>query len=79
MKYLNGSNAEKYMAFCHRVGYDYFFKKKNDPAQALHFLQYGLDRQYENIRILDDLAEVYEAMGDKTKAAEMKARADAQR
>jgi len=79
MLYLNGSNADKYMAFCHRVGYEYFFKKKNDTQNALKFLQYGLDRQYEDIRILDDMAEVYAAAGNQAKAAEMKARADAQR
>lgn len=79
MVYLNGSNADKYMAFCHRVGYEYFFKKKGDAQNALKFLQYGLDRQYEDIRILDDMAEVYGSMGNQAKAAEMKARADAQR
>lgn len=79
MLYLNGSNADKYMAFCHRVGYEYFFKKKNDTQNALKFLQYGLNRQYEDIRILDDMAEVYAAAGNQAKAAEMKARADAQR
>lgn len=79
MDYLNGSNADKYMAFCHRVGYDFFFKKKNDLKTAEKFLIYGLNRQYEDIRILDDLTEVYTAMGNPTKAAEMKARADAQR
>ncbi len=79
MKYLDGSNADKYMAFCHRVGYDFFFKKKGDTQNALKFLQYGLDRQYEDIRILDDMSEVYSTIGDQVKAAEMKARADAQR
>jgi protein O-mannosyl-transferase len=79
MDYLNGSNADKYMAFCHRVGYDFFFKKKNDLKTAEKFLIYGLNRQYEDIRILDDLTEVYTAMGNPAKAAEMKARADAQR
>jgi len=79
MKYLDGSNADKYMAFCHRVGYDYFYKKQGDAQNALKFLQYGLDRQYEDIRILDDMAEVYGAIGNQAKAAEMKARADAQR
>ncbi len=79
MDYLNGANADKYMAFCHRVGYDFFFKKKNDLKTAEKFLIYGLNRQYEDIRILDDLTEVYTAMGNPAKAAEMKARADAQR
>lgn len=79
MDYLNGSNADKYMAFCHRVGYDFYFKKKNDLKTAEKFLIYGLNRQYEDIRILDDLTEVYTAMGNPAKSAEMKARADAQR
>ena len=79
MDYLNGSNADKYLAFCHRAGYEFFFKKKNDAKTAEKFLLYGLNRQYEDIRILDDLTEVYTALGNTAKAAEMKARADAQR
>ncbi len=79
MKYLDGSNADKYVAFCHRAGYEFYFQKKNDPKTALHFLQFGIDRQTEDIRLLDDAAEVYTALGDPAKAAEMKARADAQR
>ena len=79
MDYLNGANADKYMAFCHRVGYDFFYKKKNDLKTAEKFLIYGLNRQYEDIRLLDDLTEVYTKMGNPAKAAEMKARADAQR
>jgi len=79
MKYLDGSNADKYVAFCHRAGYEFYFQKKNDPKTALHFLQFGIDRQTEDIRLLDDAAEVYAALGDPAKAAEMKARADAQR
>ncbi len=53
--------------------------KKERPQTALHFLQFGIDRQTEDIRLLDDAAEVYAALGDQAKAAEMKARADAQR
>ena len=79
MKYLDGSNADKYVAFCHRAGYEFYFKKKNDPQTALHFLQFGIDRQTEDIRLLDDAAEVYTALGNPGMAAQMKARADAQR
>lgn len=79
MVYLDGSNSDKYVSFCHRVGYEYFFKKKQDYKSALHFLQFGLDRQTEDIRILDAMAEVYTATGDRVKADEMKKRADAQR
>lgn len=77
MKYLDGSNSDKYVSFCHRVGYEYFYKKKQDFSTALHFLQFGLDRQTEDIRILEALADVYTAMNDQPKAAEMRARANA--
>ena len=79
MVFLDGSNSDKYVSFCHRVGYEYFYQKKKDYKTALHFLQYGLDRQTEDIRILDGMAEIYTVVGDKVKAAEMKKRADAQR
>jgi transposase-like protein len=77
MVYLDGSNADKYIPFCHRVGYEYFFKQKKDNKAAIHFLKYGFDRQTEDYRILSAMAEVYTAMGDKVKAAEMQKRADA--
>jgi hypothetical protein len=79
MKYLDGSNADKYMAFCYRTGYEFFFKKKNDTKSALEFLQYGIDRQYEDIRLLESAAEVYQAMGNTAKAQEMQQRAQAQK
>lgn len=79
MKYLSGSNTTKYLAFCHRIGYELFYQKLKDPKTALHFLQFGLDRQTEDTRILEDMSEVYQAMGDSAKAAEMKFRANAQK
>ncbi|MFN0213374.1 MAG: hypothetical protein ACKVT2_03895 [Saprospiraceae bacterium] len=79
MNYLDGSNADKYMAFCHRIGYEFFWKVKNDPGTALHFLEFSLNRQYEDIRTLEDMAEINEAMGNKAKAAEYRARANAQK
>ncbi|MDO8369061.1 MAG: hypothetical protein Q7T20_19850, partial [Saprospiraceae bacterium] len=79
MKYLDGSNAEKYMAFCYRAGYEFFWKKKNDPATALFFLEFALNRQYEDIRTLESMAEINEATGNSAKAAEFRARANAQK
>ncbi|MBV6441635.1 MAG: hypothetical protein EPGJADBJ_03321 [Saprospiraceae bacterium] len=79
MTYLDGSNADKYVAFCHRAGYEFFWQKKKDAQTALKFIQYGINRQTEDIRLLDDAAEIYAATGNAAKAAEMKARADAQR
>lgn len=79
LKYLDGSNADKYMAFCYRVGYEYFWKKKNDPTAALFFLEFGLNRQYEDIRTLESIAEIMEATGDPVQAAGFRARANAQK
>jgi hypothetical protein len=78
MKYLDGSNSDKYVSFCHRMGYDFYFKQKRDPETAIHFLQFGLDRQTEDYRILSAMAEIYQIMGNNEKALEMKARADAE-
>lgn len=78
MKYLDGSNSDKYVSFCHRIGYDFYFKQKRDPETAIHFLQFGLDRQTEDFRILSAMAEIYQIMGNNEKALEMKARADAE-
>lgn len=79
LKYLDGSNADKYMAFCNRVGYDFFWKKKNDAKSALFFLEFSLNRQYEDIRTLEAIAEISEATGATAQAAEFRARAAAQK
>ncbi len=79
LKYLDGSNADKYMPFCYRVGYEFFWKKKNDPTTGLFFLEFALNRQYEDIRTLESMAEINEAIGNTAKAAEFRARANAQK
>jgi protein O-mannosyl-transferase len=78
MVYLNGSNSDKYVSFCHRVGYEFFFQKRKDYKTALHFLQYGLDRQTEDLRILRAMEEAYTAIGYKDSAAGMRKRIEAQ-
>jgi hypothetical protein len=79
LKYLDGSNAEKYMAFCYRVGYEFFWKKRNDPQAALYFLEFALNRGYEDIRTLESIAEISEATGAMEQAKEFRARANAQK
>lgn len=79
LKYLEGSNADKYMAFCYRIGYEFFWKQKKDGQAALFFLEFALNRQYEDIRTLESIAEISEAMGSKAQAAEFRARANAQK
>jgi hypothetical protein len=79
MKYLDGSNADKYMSFCYRVGYEFYWKKKNDPSTALDFLNYALNRQYEDIRTLESIAEIREAIHQPIQAAEFRKRAAAQK
>lgn len=78
MKYLKGrANPNKYTAFCHRIGYEFFYKEKNDLKSALEFLTYAEEIQVEDTRILEDLAEVYQANGYPAKAVEMRERAEA--
>lgn len=79
MVYLNGANSDKYIAFCYRAGYEFFYKQKKDYQTAVKFLQYGIDRQTEDIRLLESMSEVYKAMGETAKSAEMQRRADAQK
>jgi hypothetical protein len=77
IKYLRGAaNNDKSAAFFHRMGYELYFQKKKDYDTALRFLQYGVDLQTEDIRILTDMAEVYQAKGDAAKAQEYRERAE---
>ncbi len=78
LKYLDGSNAEKYMAFCYRVGYEFFWIKKNDSQAALYYLEFALNRGYEDIRTLESIAEILEATGN-PQAKEFRDRAKAQK
>ena len=79
LEYLNGSSPDKYMAFCYRVGYELYFKKKNDPKTGLHFIEFALKRQMNDIRTFESAADIYQALGDTAKAAEMRAAAVAER
>lgn len=79
MKFLDGSNSDKYVSFCHRLGYEFYWKEKQDPKAALHFLEFGLNRQTEDGRILQAMAEIYRTTGEPNKAAEMQARYEAQK
>ncbi len=78
MKYLKstGTNPNKFAAFCHRRGYEFYWKEKKDVKSALEFLNYALDQKTEDTRILEDLAEIYLATGNVAKAAEMRQRAE---
>lgn len=79
MNYLSksGANPHKMASFCHRRGYEFYWKQRRDGKAALEFLNYALNQQTEDKRVLEDLSEVYQAMGNAAKAAEMQARAAA--
>jgi len=79
MVYLatSGGNPNKINAFCYRLGYEYFFKEKKDNNNAIAVLEHALPTQWENERVLNALSEVYAAVGNSQKSAEMKARAEA--
>ena len=73
----NGGNPNKINAFCYRIGYDYFYKQKQDNKNALSVLELALPTQAEDERVLNALAEIYGATGNTAKAAEMRGRAEA--
>ncbi len=79
LKYLDGSNADKYMSFCHRVGYEFFWQKLHDGDTALFFLEFALNRGYEDIRTLEDIADILENTGKAEHAVEFRNRAAAQK
>lgn len=73
----NGGNPNKINAFCYRIGYEYFYKQKQDTKNALSVLELALPTQAEDERVLNALAEIYAATGNAAKAAEMRGRAEA--
>jgi hypothetical protein len=81
LEYLakNGGNPHKISGFTHRIGYELYFKKLKRLSDAAQYLEYGLLNQTEDPRILEALAEVYDAAKKPDKAAEMRARANANR
>jgi protein O-mannosyl-transferase len=79
MNYLDGSNMDKYVPFCYRIGYELYFKKLRDPKVAQHFLEFGERRQSDDFRIFSALSEVHAAQGNAAKAAEYQAKAAAAR
>ncbi len=81
LEYLakSGGNPQKISSFAYRNGYERFYLQKKDPQMAIRILEAALVNQTEDSRVLDALAEIYQAANDPGKAAEMKARADANR
>lgn len=79
MDYLatGGGNPNKIHAFCYRMGYEYFYKEKRDVNNAISVLEHALGTKWEDERVLNALAEIYQATGNTAKAEEMKRRADA--
>lgn len=69
MKYLNGrAPAQKLIPFYHRVGFEIFFKEKDDLVHAVQYLKMGLELDPQNPRLLKDLALVYAHSGNTTQA-----------
>ncbi len=78
LKYLQGrSNANKMNTFCYRIGYEYYYKQKNDLKTAVEYLEYGEATKTDDPRLLEALGELYEKTGQAAKAADCRARAAA--
>jgi hypothetical protein len=77
MKYLctNGGSPQKIAAFAYRTGYELYFKNLKDPKSAAQFLEYGVLANGADARLYNALAEVYDALKQPEKAAEMREKA----
>lgn len=73
LKSLKGSDPNVYNFFCHRVGYNFYFVKRNDPNGAAEFLNLALTN-FPDGNTLQDLIQVYTAMGNTAKVREMQQR-----
>jgi hypothetical protein len=79
MRYLKnkGANPNKFATFCHRIGFDFYYREKKDVKSAMEYLTYGLEINTEDERILQDLVTIYTENGDKANAEVMQKRLDA--
>ena len=71
LKSLKGSDPNIYNFFCHRVGYNFYFVKMHDPNGALEFLNLAMANYPLDKNTMQDLVQVYTALGNQAKALEM--------
>lgn len=74
LKSLKGSDPNVYNFFCHRVGYNFYFVKMQDPNGAIEFLQLALANYPQDKNTVQDLIQVYTALGNSAKVREMQQR-----
>ena len=77
LKSLKGSDPNLYNFFCHRVGFEFYYKQKYDLNGAAEFLNLALNNYPLDRTVIQDLVDVYTAMGDQGKVAQMNARLQA--
>lgn len=74
LKTLKGTDPNIYNFFCHRVGYNFYFVKMQDPEGALTFLNLGLENYPLDKNTMQDMLQIYTSMGNQAKAREMQQR-----
>lgn len=74
LKSLKGSDPNLYNAFCHRIGYNLYFKQRYDLNGALEFLNLALANYPQDEQIVQDLLEVYTATDSTPKIIDMQQR-----
>ena len=74
LKTLKGSDLNIYNFFCHRVGYNFFYVKKQDPEGGITFLNLGLENYPLDKNTMQDLIDIYTSMGNQSKVLEMQQR-----
>lgn len=68
-EYLIGSVDDQKLAdFCYKIGYQHFNQVRRDYSKAIQYLNYGLQAQPNNAKLLNGMAQTYQSMGDIQKA-----------
>jgi len=74
LKAFKGADYDSYNRFCHRVGYDFYYKQKGDLNGGVEFLKLAFDNYPQDPIALQGMMEIYTVMGDQQKAADMQQR-----
>lgn len=74
LKSFKAADPNIYNFFCHRVGYNFYFVKMQDPDGAATFLNLALANYPQDKNTIADLIEVYKFAGNQAKVSEMEAR-----
>jgi hypothetical protein len=74
LKSFKSADPNIYNFFCHRVGYNFYYIKMQDPEGAITFLNLALANFPQDKNTMQDLIQIYTTMGNQGKVRELQQR-----